>query len=65
MMILYLQHTLVSGMLLQLDEAVQYDQLHVVIALLNDQVNITLSCSLNTHTHRVLQVSNVINYTDV
>lgn len=46
----YLQHTLMSRMLLQLDEAIQYDQLHVIITLLNDQVDITLSRSLNTHT---------------
>lgn len=57
MMSLYLQHSLVGGMFLQLNQAVQNDQLHIVIALLNDQVNITLSCSLNTHTIILQQVS--------
>lgn len=49
----YLQHTLVSGMFLQLNKAVQYNQLHIIITLLNNQVNITLSCSLNKQTHKL------------
>lgn len=42
----HLQHALVGGLLLQLDQPVQDDQLHVVVALLYDQVDVALSGGL-------------------
>lgn len=44
----YLQHTLVSGMLLQLDQTVEDDQLHIVVALLDDQIDVALGGSLES-----------------
>lgn len=35
-----------SGMLLQLDEPIEHNQLHVVVALLDDQVDVALGGSL-------------------
>lgn len=42
-----LQNTLMSGVLLQLDQAIQYNQLDIVVALLDDQVDVALRSSLN------------------
>lgn len=35
-----------SGMLLEFYQAVENDQLHIVVALLDDQINVALGCSL-------------------
>lgn len=43
---MYLEHTLMSRMLLQFNQTIQNDQLDVVVALLDDQVNVALRGSL-------------------
>lgn len=35
-----------GGMLLQLYQTVKDDQLYIVVALLDDQINVALGCSL-------------------
>lgn len=45
----YLEYTLVSGMLLQFDQTIKNDQLHVVVALLDDQINVALGSSLQSN----------------
>lgn len=47
----YLENTFMSGMLLQLYQTIQDDQLHVVVTLLDDQVNVALGSSLE-QTHK-------------
>jgi len=42
----YLKHALVSGMLLQFNQTIENNELHVVVALLNDQINVALCSSL-------------------
>lgn len=39
-----------SGMLLQFYQTVEDDQLYVVVALLDDQINVALGCSLEPDT---------------
>lgn len=46
----YLENSLMSGMLLEFYQAVENDQLHVVVALLDDQINVALGCSLKPNT---------------
>ena len=44
----YLEYTLVSGMLLQLNQTIENNELHIVVALLDDQINVALGCSLKS-----------------
>ncbi len=44
----YLEHTLMSGMVLQLNQTIENNQLHVVVAFLDDQINVTLGSSLES-----------------
>lgn len=46
----YLQHTLMCGVFLQLNQPVQNNEFHVVVALFNDQINVALSSSLKQRT---------------
>lgn len=45
----YLEHTLMSGMLLQFDETIKNDQFHIIVALLDDQINVALGSSLESN----------------
>lgn len=42
----YLEYTLVSGMLLQFNQTIKNNQLHIVVALLDNQINVALGSSL-------------------
>lgn len=42
----YLEHTLMSGMLLQLNQTIKDNQLHIVVTLLYNQINVALGSSL-------------------
>lgn len=44
----YLEYTLVSGMLLQFNQTIKNNQLHIVVALLDNQINVALGSSLET-----------------
>lgn len=44
----YLENTLVCGMLLQLNQTIENNQLYVVVALLNNQINVALGSSLES-----------------
>lgn len=41
-----------SGMLLQFYQTVQNDQLYIVVALLDNQINVALGCSLEPNTEQ-------------
>ena len=45
----YLEYTLMSGMLLQFNQTIKNNQLHVVVTLLYDQINVALGSSLESN----------------
>lgn len=44
----YLEYTLVGRMLLEFNQAIENNQLHIVVALLDDQINVALGSSLES-----------------
>lgn len=52
-----------SGMLLQFYQTVEDDQLYVVVALLDDQIDVALGCSLEAGTrHETQDINTVVQY---
>lgn len=56
-----LEHTFMSGMLLQFYQTVEDDQLYIIVALLDDQVDVALGSSLEPHISIKLKTSALWN----
>lgn len=56
----YLEYTLVSGMLLQLNQTIENNQLHVIVTLLNNQIDVALGSSLKFNTTQKFIMATVV-----